>query len=202
MNKNYKEQSLFTPENLLRDARRQKSIDKYQIPRVCILDPDGDIVKYLCKKKLAKVNESWACYHTTLFVFKVGRIKAGIVGCAVGASFAVLVAEEMFASGCELLISITSAGKICPRADDTRFLLIAKALRDEGTSFHYTSPSIFSKIDQNLLRRISSNFHAAPMPVSSGISWTTDAPFRETWNRRHSMHLQKRVRKMLFASPT
>ena len=38
----------------------------------------------------------------------------GIVGCAVGAPYAVLVAEQMFAAGCKLLISITSAGQITP----------------------------------------------------------------------------------------
>lgn len=32
----------------------------------------------------------------------------GVVGCAAGAPFAVLVAEELFGSGCKLLISITS----------------------------------------------------------------------------------------------
>ena len=39
------------------------------------------------------------------------EIEYGIIGYAVGAPFAVLVAEELFASGCELLISITSAGQ-------------------------------------------------------------------------------------------
>jgi hypothetical protein len=40
------------------------------------------------------------------------EIEYGIIGRVVGASFAVLVAEELFASGCQLLISITSAGQI------------------------------------------------------------------------------------------
>jgi len=42
-NKNYKEPSLFKPENLLREARRQKAIPHGLIPPVCVLDPDGDI---------------------------------------------------------------------------------------------------------------------------------------------------------------
>ena len=41
-------------------------------------------------------------------------IGAGVVGCAVGSSFAVLVSEELFASGCSLLISLTSSGQILP----------------------------------------------------------------------------------------
>jgi hypothetical protein len=34
----------------------------------------------------------------------VGGLDLGLVGCAVGAPFAVLVAEQLFASGCRLLI--------------------------------------------------------------------------------------------------
>ena len=100
--KNYKEKSLFTPENLLREARRQKSIPKGRIPSICILDPDGDIVEYLQKEKRIGLDPFWACYHSRLFNFKLGRNKIGILGCAVGAPYAVLVAEEMFASGCKL----------------------------------------------------------------------------------------------------
>ncbi len=56
----------------------------------------------------------WACYHTTLYNFTRDGLEYGIIGGAVGASFAVLVAEELFSSGCQLLISITSAGQITP----------------------------------------------------------------------------------------
>lgn len=43
----YDEPSVFAPENLLREARRQKAIPAGAIPRICVLDPDGDIVRYL-----------------------------------------------------------------------------------------------------------------------------------------------------------
>ena len=60
----------------------------------------------------ARRHEGWACYHTDLYVFEQGGMTFGVVGCAVGSSFAVLVAEQLFASGCTLLISVTSAGQI------------------------------------------------------------------------------------------
>ena len=47
-----------------------------------------------------------------LDAFLLGGRQAGMVGRVVGAFLAVLVAEELFASGCELLISLTSAGQI------------------------------------------------------------------------------------------
>lgn len=45
--KRYDEPSVFTPESLLREARRQKDLPDQSIPDVCVLDPDGDIVRHL-----------------------------------------------------------------------------------------------------------------------------------------------------------
>jgi uridine phosphorylase len=139
-NKDHRLPSVFTPENLLREARRQKAIPTGNIPSICILDPDGDIVQYLLDTGQATCNRHWACYHTTLYNFTRDGLEYGIIGGAVGASFAVLVAEELFSSGCQLLISITSAGQITPVGPPPYFILIDQALRDEGTSYHYLPP--------------------------------------------------------------
>src|SRR3974377_976038 len=98
-NKAYHAASAFTPENLLREARRQKSIPLGAVPRICILDPDGDIVHFLVETEQAHRQSHWACYHTEMYRFVNAGIEYGIVGNVVGASFAVLVAEECFASG-------------------------------------------------------------------------------------------------------
>ena len=179
-NKDYQSISVFTPENLLREARRQKSIQEGSVPKVCILDPDGDIVQNLFEAGLAQLNPYWACYHTRMYNFTYEGIEFGIVGNAVGASFAVLVAEEMFACGCELLISMTSAGQIITKGRPPYFVLIEKALRDEGTSYHYLPPSAFSTINAKLMECLTSAFEKSQHPVFPGATWTTDAPFRET----------------------
>src|ERR1051325_7804880 len=57
----------------------------------------------------AVLSPGWACYHTELYEFEHERLRFGIVACAVGASFAVLLAEQLFVSGCHFLISMTSA---------------------------------------------------------------------------------------------
>src|SRR6266545_2445219 len=178
--KDYLSPSAFTPKNLLREARRQKSIPEGTVPKICILDPDGDIVQNLVSSDLAQPNPYWACYHTRMYDFTRRGIEFGIVGNAVGASFAVLVAEEMFACGCELLISMTSAGQIVSKGSPPYFVLIEKALRDEGTSYHYLPPSAFSTINATLMECLTSAFENSRPPVFLGTTWTTDAPFRET----------------------
>ena len=59
-----------------------------------------------------------------------------------GAPFAVLVAEELFACGCRTLISLTSAGQIVPAGSPPYFVVIDRALRDEGTSYHYEAIAV------------------------------------------------------------
>ena len=171
--------SAFTPESLLREARRQKGAQAVAVPKVCLLDPDGDIVRQLRADGRARRHEGWVCYHTKMWVVDLDGFEIGVVGCAVGASFAVLVAEEMFASGCALLISVTSSGQITPQGAPPYFILIDRALRDEGTSYHYLPPSNWSAAPEQVLSRLDGAFNDGPQ-VLVGATWTTDAPFRET----------------------
>ncbi len=108
------ESSVFQPESLLREARRQRGRRKDSVPDVCILVPDGDVVRFLQEQRRGHRSKTWACYHTDLWLTDVAGIPVGVVGNAVGAPFAVLVAEELFASGCGLLVSVTSAGQLDP----------------------------------------------------------------------------------------
>ncbi len=179
-NKHYTEPTVFTPENLLREARRQKSLSRVRVPRLCVLDPDGDIVRWLIRERGVSHDPEWACYHTDLYRFSHAGMDFGIIGCAVGAAFAVLVAEELFASGCGLLISMTSAGQITATAETPYFVLIDKALRDEGTSYHYLPASDYSHLSPVLRGMLVDVFRDMPIAVHGGATWTTDAPFRET----------------------
>src|SRR6056297_1950763 len=61
------EPSAFTPESLLREARRQKGAGAVAVPKVCLLDPDGDIVRQLRVDGRARRHEGWVCYHTDMW---------------------------------------------------------------------------------------------------------------------------------------
>ena len=175
--------SVFQPEALLREARRQKSLGSDPVPCICLLDPDGDILRHLQLQGAACRHGDWACYHTDLFVFDYAGFEVGIVACVVGAPFAVLVAEQLFASGCALLVSITSAGQIVAQGPTPYFVLIDRALRDEGTSHHYLPASAFALApDAALLEAVGAALLALPNhpAVHRGATWTTDAPYRET----------------------
>jgi uridine phosphorylase len=179
-NKETEKPSVFLPSAMIREARRQKGLPVVDVPRVCLLDPDGDIIRRLRATGQAERFEPWPCYHTELYTFTLGDQVVGAVGCAVGAPFAVLIAEQMFACGCRLLISVTSAGQIVPTGPPPYFVVIDRALRDEGTSHHYAPPAEFAEADPNLVQSAMEALERNHMRTYVGPSWTTDAPFRET----------------------
>jgi uridine phosphorylase len=179
-NKDPSAPSIFRPAALLREARRQKRLATADVPPICILDPDGDIVRHIRHTGKASTFEGWPCYHTALDTFPLAGRTVGIVGCTVGAPFAVLVAEQLFACGCRLLVSLTSAGQITPAGDPPYFVIIDRALRDEGTSYHYAAPSEYVEADPGLVAMALAALEGEGLHAVVGSSWTTDAPFRET----------------------
>jgi uridine phosphorylase len=178
--KDHRAPSVFRPENMLRAARRQKALDSGHVPPICVLDPDGDVVSHVRQASAARLCPTWACYHTRMWEWSCGGIRCGIVGQVVGGAFSVLVAEQLFASGCKLLVNLASAGQITDAGPPPYYILIERALRDEGTSYHYLSPSAYAEADAALLALAERAFARTGHAVRQGATWTTDAPFRET----------------------
>src|SRR5699024_5076792 len=85
----YEAESVFRPENLMREARRQRRLEDLPVPRVCLLDPDGDVVRYLSASGQGTEHPAWACYHTRMWCTEIptpnGPVPIGVVGMAVGA---------------------------------------------------------------------------------------------------------------------
>ena len=189
-NKHPNSPSVFRPTALLREARRQKRLAGVDVPPICILDPDGDIVRALHRAGKAQRFDGWPCYHTTLQTFTLAEKTVGILGGVVGAPFAVLIAEQLFASGCRFLLSLTSAGQIVAAGPPPYFVIIDRALRDEGTSYHYAAASDYGEADPRLVAMAVEALRAENLHAVVGASWTTDAPFRETAEAIEAAHVK------------
>ncbi len=179
----FHEPSLFRPEKMLRETRRQMKRGADPVPPICLLDPDGDLVTYVRQALGALPSPGWSCYHTVMWEWQAGGTRFGVVGHAVGSSFAVLCAEQLFASGCELLVSVTSAGELQPLDRAPYHVVIDRALRDEGTSYHYLPASTWAEADASLVALAEREVADRAPPghqLYRGASWTTDAPYRET----------------------
>jgi len=172
--------SLLTPQAMLGLARARKGLSACRAPDVCVLDPDGDLEQFLQSRGSLSEEANWGCFHTRLSIRDGQSVAFGIVGRAVGSAFSVLLAEQLFASGCKFLISLSSAGQITDLGPPPYFVLIDRALRDEGVSYHYLKPTRFAEAEPRLLNRLVPALAGAGHPLHVGASWTTDAPFRET----------------------
>jgi uridine phosphorylase len=173
--------SVFEPEGLVREGRRQLGRTEDPVPAVCLLDPDGDVVRHLRADGRAELHPGWACYHTELWVSEHEGVPFGVVGCAVGAPFAVLVAEQLAVCGAALVVSVTSSGQVAALGEPPYHVLIERAWRDEGTSLHYLpAGDPFCHLAPRLAARLGGAFGGLGEPVRGGVAWTTDAPFRES----------------------
>ena len=171
---------VFLPHNMLEAARVQKCLPSLKVPMGCLLDFDGELLDYLMATGGVELEPAWPCFHTRLYRWRINNKEYGLVGGTVGAPFAVLVAEELFAMGCKALVTISSAGLIAENLQPPLFLLIDRALRDEGTSYHYLPPERFALASPPFVDAVAQRLAGVALPFSRGSSWTTDAPFRET----------------------
>ncbi len=174
------EPSVFLPENLLSQASSMKGRSRSNLPACCLLDFDGELVAIAQKHFGATTNADWPCFHTSLLVIEQDGFKMGLIGGTVGASFAVLICEQLIASGCRHLIGYSSAGSIGNQVPPPYMMVPDRAIRDEGTSYHYLPPAPWVEAGGQLPQLLARHAEHCDLPVCRGTTWTTDAPYRET----------------------
>src|SRR5260370_35553690 len=96
--RDYEAPSMFTPQNLLREARRQKRLPEGRVPAICVFDPDGDLVNFLDAPNRTRRHPPLACYHTALDTFVQDGIETGIIGRQAGAPLTGRESEERVAA--------------------------------------------------------------------------------------------------------
>ncbi|MDG6926658.1 MAG: nucleoside phosphorylase [Nitrososphaerota archaeon] len=170
----------FTPEALVDAVRADRRLSSEPIPQVCVLEFDGDLTDWLVSTGAAKPCRSWACFHTSMFSLEVDGTACGIVPRTIGGPYAVLVAEQMAVSGARVVLGLTSAGRVSPSMPVPGLVSVTKAVRDEGTSYHYLSPAATVDAPPEVAKLLESELRKQSLPVLSGAVWTTDAPYRET----------------------
>jgi uridine phosphorylase len=106
--------------------------------------------------------------------------RVGIVARTIGGPYAVLVAEQLAASGARVILGLTSAGQVSPGLRIPSLVVSSAALRDEGTSYHYLPAAETVHCDANLTAALQEELCGLGLPVVTGPVWTTDAPYRET----------------------
>ncbi len=172
--------SAFTPESLLEAVRTERKLPQDPVPEICILEFDGDLTDWLVAKGLATRWRPWACFHTSMETVEVDGERVGVIARTIGGPYAVLVAEQLAASGARVILGLTSAGQVSPGLRIPSLVVPSTALRDEGTSYHYLPAAEGVDADAGIVKALQNELGSIGLPVVTGPVWTTDAPYRET----------------------
>ncbi|CAM3480537.1 nucleoside phosphorylase [Kibdelosporangium persicum] len=97
----------------------------------------------------------------------------------VGAPTAVHHLERVVAAGVRSIVVCGGTGALVPLAVG-HVVVPSGAIRDEGTSFHYAPPAPRIDTAPSVVSALTALLEEQSVPHAVGLSWTTDAPFRET----------------------
>lgn len=173
-------ESVFLPEDLMRAVREQRRLGELFLPRVCVLDFDGDLTDMLVNAGDVEPCRGWACFHSTMWALRVDGQECGIIPRTIGGPYAVLVAEQLAVSGVKVVLGLTSAGRVAPQLPVPGIVVVDQAIRDEGTSYHYIPAAESVEAWPEVSNALEAALASLSVPVVRGLVWTTDAPYRET----------------------
>lgn len=98
----------------------------------------------------------------------------------VGEPLCVADYEDLMQMGSRRLILLGNCGVLDKRIEDCGVIIPTRAIRDEGCSYHYAPASDMIDVNRkyrDLFKAVLEEFH---YPWVEGITWTTDAVYRET----------------------
>ncbi len=101
----------------------------------------------------------------------------------VGEPLCVAQYEEIMALGSKRLILLGNCGVLDKNIEDCGIIIPTRALRDEGTSFHYVKPSDYIEVNKKYKNEFIEVLNECGYPYVEGVTWTTDACYRETRNK-------------------
>ena len=111
--------------------------------------------------------------HTNVFVHKgIGLVWMS----GIGGPHAGTVMEELIALGGKTFLNIGLAGGL----KEVGIFLCRGAFRDEGTSYHYFPHGEIMHPDLALTNKLGNSIKKLNLDYKEGLTWTIDAPYRET----------------------
>ena len=178
----YKLPALLTAEHMI-EFRRKHGLGNLQAPYGAIL----------CLYKGAMRRFAWkypsqrlTSFLGDVYLLKRTRGRVGVLGnFGIGAPALTSIAEEMMAWGTKRVIIMSLAGGLQTHLRPGSIVVCNRAIRDEGTSYHYLPPARDVDASPALVRAISNTLQQRGLAYSVSATWSTDAPYRETYEEVH-----------------
>ena len=160
----------------------------------------NEVLEFFRAKEIASVHSASGLNPIYEVTYKGKRF--AMFKSMVGEPLCVGQYEEIIAMGSKRLILLGNCGVLDKRIEDCGIIIPIKAVRDEGTSYHYAKPCDTIDVNHNYRDEGTSYHYAKPCdtidvnhnyrdefkkvlkefgyPYVEGITWTTDACYRET----------------------
>ena len=152
-----------------------------KLPRKAVLAFLGSAVDHYAAAHQAKIAGYFvsATKEYPVYVMDIKNQQISLMQAPVGAPAAVQVLDWLISYGAREIISGGSCGVLVD-LDENVFLVPDKALRDEGTSYHYLPPSRFAEISKEARSAIEKTLKDHNLNYTEVTTWSTDGFFRET----------------------
>ena len=169
---------ILTASDMLAQRWRTSRAPNILPPHTVIIAYQRDAITALLKHhRHTKIDGFFGEFH----VLKLHNHSIGLLRpVGPGAPIVAAAMEELIAFGVQRFIAIGLAGCLQSDLHPGDIVICDRALRDEGTSYHYLPPTRSVDANPALVQRISAAFDTRQIAHSIGASWTTDAPYRET----------------------
>ena len=155
------------------------------IPEHCVLPIYDTVIEALRTRNLLSHITSLVTPMGPMPVYRMTHkgTDVAVAHPGLGAPFAVGILEGLIALGCRKFIACGSAGGLDSTLAVNTVVVPNRAVRDEGTSYHYMPPDREIGTDPAVVAIIESVLKACAVKYHIGKTWTTDAFYRETRNQ-------------------
>lgn len=138
----------------------------------------ASLLRFLDARPISETHDVdgiWPVYEA---VYKGKRF--ALYKARLGAPACVGCFENVIAMGAKRIILLGNCGVLDKQIKDCGIIIPTHAIRDEGTSYHYAPAADFIEVNKKYVEEFISVLDAFGYPYVRGITWTTDAFYRET----------------------
>ena len=138
----------------------------------------ASIAEFLGAKVIAgtkDVDGHWPVYEVTYKGKRFALYKARLGAPACVGSF-----EDIIPMGAKRIIVLGNCGVLDKSIEDCGIIIPTRAIRDEGTSYHYAPAADYIDVNRKYIPEFISVLEEFGYPYVLGTTWTTDAFYRET----------------------
>ncbi|MBQ7874428.1 MAG: nucleoside phosphorylase [Oscillospiraceae bacterium] len=141
----------------------------------------GDCIDEYAKKTGAEKISRFvsATKRYPLYITEYKGEKIALLQAPVGAAPAAQMLDWLIGYGAKKIISAGSCGAL-EDFPENLFLIPKKALRDEGTSYHYAPPARYIETSAEARKAIEKTLAEHGLECREVITWSTDGFYRET----------------------